>query len=76
MRATLGDWLQGCLIAASVVLLVGAVAHPQTEDGAAGHLAVVGENPSRYYAAHAVLLSGLAVLLFAILGLMHLLRRA
>jgi len=64
-----------CLIAAPVVLLVGAVVHPQIEHEATGHLAVVGENPARYFAAHAILLGGLAVLLFAILGLVHLLRR-
>jgi hypothetical protein len=63
-----------CLIAAPVVLLVGAIVHPQIEDAGAGHLAVVAENPERYYAAHAILLAGLALFLPAVLGLMHLLR--
>jgi hypothetical protein len=62
-----------CLIAAPVVLLVGALVHPQGRDAAAAHLAVVADNPDRYYAAHAILLGGLALLLPAILGLMHLL---
>jgi len=63
-----------CLIAAPVVLLVGAVLHPQSKDEAASHLAVVGENPGLYYAAHAIILCGLALFLPAILGLVHLLR--
>jgi hypothetical protein len=62
------------LIAAPVVLLVGALVHPQIEDAGAAHLAVVAENPDRYYAAHAILLAGLALFLPAVLGLMHLLR--
>lgn len=63
-----------CLIAAPVVLLIGAVVHPQVEDAGAAHLAVVAENPDRYYAAHAIILAGLALFLPAVLGLMHLLR--
>jgi hypothetical protein len=63
-----------CLIVAPVVLLVGAVVHPQVEDAGAAHLTVVAENPDRYYAAHAILLAGLALFLPAVLGLMHLLR--
>ena len=63
-----------CLIAAPVVLLVGAVVHPQVGDAGAAHLAVVAENPDRYYAAHAIILAGLALFLPAVLGLMHLLR--
>ena len=63
-----------CLIAAPVVLLVGAVVHPQVEDEGAAHLAVVADNPDRYYAAHAIILAGLALFLPAVLGLMHLLR--
>jgi hypothetical protein len=62
-----------CLMAAPVVLFAGAIAHPQSEDEAAAHLAVVAEDPNRYYAAHAVLLVGLALLLPAILALGHLL---
>ena len=64
-----------CLIAAPAVLLVGALVHPQGEDGAVAHLAVVAEAPDRYYSAHAILLIGLALFLPAILGLMHLLRQ-
>jgi len=62
------------MIAAPVVLLVGAVVHPQGKDAAAAHLAVVADNPDRYYAAHAIILAGLALFLPAILGLMHVLR--
>lgn len=64
-----------CLITAPVALLVGALVHPQGKGAAAAHLAVVAENPDRYYAAHAILLAGLALFLPAILGLMHLLRQ-
>jgi hypothetical protein len=63
-----------CLIAAPAVLLLGALTHPQSERDAAGHLAVAAEDPDRYYAAHAILLVGLALFLPALLGLMHLLR--
>ena len=62
------------MIAAPIVLLVGAVLHPETERDGAGHLAVVADDPSRYYAAHAILLVGIALFLPALLGLMHLLR--
>jgi hypothetical protein len=64
-----------CLIAAPITLLLGALVHPQGKDDVAAHLAVVGDNPDRYYATHAILLAGLALFLPAILGLMHLLRR-
>ena len=61
-----------CLIVAPVVLLVGALVHPQGKEAAAAHLAVVAENPGRYYWAHAILLVGLALFLSAVLALMHL----
>lgn len=64
-----------CLIAAPAVLLLGALIHPETERDGAAHLAVVAEDPDRYYAAHAILLVGVALFLPALLGLMHLLRR-
>lgn len=63
-----------CLIAAPVVLLIGATVHPQSKDVATEHLAVVADNPARYYVAHAILLAGLVLLLPALLGIMHLLR--
>jgi hypothetical protein len=61
------------LIAAPLILLVGALAHPQGKDSAIAHLAVVAESPDRYYVAHAILLGGLALFLPAVLGIMHLL---
>nr|MBA2599305.1 hypothetical protein [Actinomycetota bacterium] len=63
-----------CLIIAPVVLLVGALTHPQGKEAAAAHLAVVAENPDRYYWAHAILLLGLALFLPVVLALMHLLK--
>lgn len=63
-----------CLIIAPVVLLVGALIHPQGKEAAAAHLGVVAENPDRYYWAHAILLVGLALFLPVVLALMHLLR--
>ena len=62
------------MIVAPVVLLVGALLHPQGKEVAAAHLAVVAENPGRYYWAHAILLVGLALFLSAVLALMHLLK--
>jgi hypothetical protein len=64
-----------CLIAAPIVLLVGAGLHPLIERDGAAHLAVVRENPDRYFVAHAILLLGLVLFLPAVLGLMHLLRQ-
>ncbi|MGH3329937.1 MAG: hypothetical protein ACRDPJ_01410 [Nocardioidaceae bacterium] len=61
------------LIAAPLVLLVGAVIHPQVEDAAAEHLAVAADAPDRYYVAHSVLLAGLVLFVPALLGLVHLL---
>jgi hypothetical protein len=58
-----------CLIAAPVVLLVGALVHPTSKDDAAAHIAIVSDNADRYYAAHAILLAGLALFLPAVLGL-------
>lgn len=63
-----------CLIIAPVVLLVGALIHPQGKEAAAAHLVVVAENPDRYSLAHALLLLGLALFLPVVLALMHLLR--
>ncbi|MDQ3668735.1 MAG: hypothetical protein M3377_00400 [Actinomycetota bacterium] len=63
-----------CLIAAPVTLLAGALVHPQGKDAAAAQVAVVADNPDRYYAAHAIILAGIALFLPGILGLMHLLR--
>ena len=63
-----------CLTAAPIVLLAGAAIHPQIEKDGAAHLAVVRENPDLYFAAHAILLVGLALFLPAVLGLMHLLK--
>jgi hypothetical protein len=61
-----------CLIAAPAVLFAGGLSHPRGEDAAAAHLAIVAQNPNRYYAAHAILLAGLALFLGAILALVHL----
>ena len=58
-----------CLIAAPVVLLVGALVHPRSKDDAAAPIAIVSDNADRYYAAHAILLAGLALFLPAVLGL-------
>lgn len=63
------------MIAAPAVLLVGALLHPTSKDDAAAHLAVVRDNPDLYYAAHVILLAGLALFLPAVLGLVHLLRQ-
>jgi hypothetical protein len=63
-----------CLIIAPVLLLVGALIHPQGKEEAAAHLAVVAENPNRYSLAHALLLLGLALFLPVVLALMHLLK--
>lgn len=62
-----------CLIAAPATLLIGALVHPQIDRDGAEHLAVVADGPDRYYAAHAVLLLGLALFLPTILALVHLL---
>jgi hypothetical protein len=50
------------MIAAPVVLLVGALVHPRA-GRRRRHIAIVSDNADRYYAAHAILLAGLALFL-------------
>lgn len=59
-----------CLTAAPLVLLAGAAIHPQVHYD----LAVVSKNPDRYFAAHAILLTGLVLFLPAVLALVHMLK--
>ena len=63
-----------CLTAAPLVLLAGALVHPHVHYDGAEHLAVVSENPDRYFAAHAILLAGLVLFLPAVLALVHMLK--
>ncbi len=46
---------------------------PRSHHPAAGHLAVAGDGPDRYYAAHTIILAGLVLFMPALLGLLHLL---
>ena len=48
--------------------------HPHVHYDGAEHLAVVSENPDRYFAAHVILLAGLVLFLPAVLALVHMLK--
>jgi hypothetical protein len=57
------------MIAAPLLLIVGALLHPTEADSAAEQMNVVRDNLSRWYTAHLVLLIGLGLLLPALLAL-------
>ena len=63
-----------CMVLAPLVLLVGAVVHPEMETSEAAQLAVIVDEPDRWYVAHLILLCSVALAVPAVLGLMHMLR--
>lgn len=62
------------LIAAPLLLIVGAVLHPTEADDTAGQMNIVRDNLSRWYTAHLLLLIGFGLLLPALLALSAALR--
>ncbi len=61
------------MIAASVVIVVAETLHPRFEMDAAKQLATVASDTGRWYAAHALVLVALALLVPAFMGLAHIL---
>ena len=63
-----------CLIAAPLVLLVGALLHPAEKKDVAEQVAIVAANANRWYVAHVLLLVGVVLFVPVVLELMRLLR--
>jgi hypothetical protein len=62
-----------CMIAAPLMLLVGALLHPDSGGSASAHIAAIAANPGRNYTSHTTILVGLVFFLGVILSLVHLL---
>jgi hypothetical protein len=63
-----------CMIIAPLLLLVGAVVHPEADTDEAAQLANVANSPDQWLIAHLILLASLVFLVPVLLGLMHMLR--
>jgi hypothetical protein len=63
-----------CMIGGPLMLLVGALLHPDSGGSASAHIAAIAADPGRNYASHTAILVGLVFFLGVILGLVHLLR--
>jgi hypothetical protein len=63
-----------CMMLAPLFVLVGFVVHPDMESDAAAQLGVIAENSDRWVASHLILLAAVALMVPAVLGLMHMLR--
>jgi len=64
------------MIALAVVLVLAELLHARFEMEAADQIAAVAENTDRWYAAHVLVLTALALAVPAFMGLAHLLRRS
>ena len=63
-----------CMVAAPVVLLAAMVIHPASDMDEAAQVATIADNLDAWYAAHLLALIAIAVMVPAVLGLMHMLR--
>src|SRR5436853_1442268 len=63
-----------CMVAAPLLFLVGFIVSPRLETGAVAQLKTASANVDRYYIANLLAMVGLALLIPAILGLMHMVR--
>jgi hypothetical protein len=63
-----------CMLLAPVLLLLGAIVHPEMETSEAAQIAVIADSPDGWYIAHLVLLCSIVLAVPAVLGLMHMLR--
>jgi len=63
-----------CMVAAPLLFLVGFIVSPRLETGAVAQLKTASANVDRYYIANLLAMVGLALLVPAILGLMHMVR--
>jgi hypothetical protein len=62
------------LIGAPLLLLVGTILHPDWDPEGSVQLTIIGDNLDRWIVAHALWLTGLALTVVAVLGVMHMLR--
>ena len=63
-----------CMVVAPVVLLVSMVIHPASDMNEATQVATIADNLDAWYVAHLLALIAIAVMVPAVLGLMHMLR--
>lgn len=63
-----------CMVLAPLLFLVGFIVSPQLESGAVAQLKQASAHVDRYYISNLIAMVGLALLVPAILGLMHMLR--
>ena len=63
-----------CMVVAPVVLLVTAVIHPASDMNEATQVATIADNLDAWYVAHLLALVSIALMVPAVLGLMHMLR--
>ncbi|MFN2616618.1 MAG: hypothetical protein ABR581_05770 [Thermoleophilaceae bacterium] len=63
-----------CMVAAPLLLLVSEVLHPAEKTDTRDQLAVITGHLDRWYAAHLIAIVAIALLVPAVLGLMHMLR--
>ena len=63
-----------CMVVAPLVLLVAAVIHPASDMNEATQVATIADNLDAWYVAHLLALIAIAVMVPAVLGLMHMLR--
>jgi hypothetical protein len=63
-----------CMVAAPVVLLVAMVIHPASDMNEAAQVATIAANLDAWYVAHLLALVSIALMVPAVLGLMHMLR--
>jgi hypothetical protein len=63
-----------CMVVAPIVLLVGMVIHPASDMDEATQVATIADNLDAWYVAHLLALVSIALMVPAVLGLMHMLR--
>jgi hypothetical protein len=63
-----------CMVVGPLLLLIAFVASPRLETGAAEQLRVAAEHVDRYYLVNLLAMIGVALLVPAVLGLMHMVR--
>jgi hypothetical protein len=63
-----------CMVFAPLLLLAGAIVHPEMKTDEGAQLAVIADNLDQWYVAHLLVLIAVALAVPAVLGLMHMLR--
>jgi hypothetical protein len=63
-----------CMVFAPLLLLAGAIVHPELKTDVGAQLAVIADNLDQWFAAHLLILIAVALAVPAVLGLMHMLR--